>query len=274
MQALLGRTMLIVAHPDDETGTASILLQRTSDAMVVYCTDGAPDDRWFWHRYGSREAYAALRRREALEALSVIGVKGVSFLSNSSPTDFRDQALHNSLPTAINLLERLVNWYEPDAIVTSAYEGGHPDHDSCSFISSVLRIETGVPVWEVPLYHRDAKGDLRCQSFADSDGSELKLVPSETELVKKRAMIRAYQSQSDLDIFTSCPVEYLRLQKVYDYTRPPSQTINYETWAWKVSATEVCARFQEVLRTRKLVNPALDLTLPTPAESSAASGAV
>src|SRR3569833_4088433 len=101
-----GRTMLIVAHPDDESGGAGILLQRLSDVMVVYCTDGAPDDPWFWKMFPSREAYAESRRKEALQALSVAGVKGVSFLSNSNPESFRDQQLHTMLASAIDSVDR------------------------------------------------------------------------------------------------------------------------------------------------------------------------
>lgn len=237
--------MFIVAHPDDETGAAGILLQRVEDAMVVFCTDGAPTDPWFWDRFGTREAYAAMRRREALDALSVVDVKNVSFLTGSNPMEFRDQLLHRSLPSAIELLLKLVRWYSPDALVTTAYEGGHPDHDSCSFISSVVGSESGVPVWEVPLYHRTEKGDLRCQSFADANGSETAIVPNTYELQRKREMLTRYRSQPDLEMFAASPVEYIRRQKLYDYALPPATTINYEVWGWKVYASELCKSFTD-----------------------------
>jgi N-acetylglucosamine malate deacetylase 2 len=240
-----GRTMLIMAHPDDETGGAGFLLQRLTDAMVVFCTDGAPNEPWFWRGCESREAYAAIRRSEALEALSIAGVKGVSFLSNSRPTDFRDQQLHTVLSTAIEMLDRLVRWYVPDSIITTAYEGGHPDHDSCSFICAEVGRRNRVQVYEIPLYHRDDDGRICYQQFGDTTGAEFVIRPSEREVLAKEEMVKRYKSQSDLDLFTASTVEYYRLQKAYDFTRPPSKVINYESWGWPVSAAELCGHFNE-----------------------------
>ena len=67
---LLGRTLVIVAHPDDETITCGGLLQRMRDPCVVFATDGAPEDAYFWSRFGSRERYAAIREQEAQAALA------------------------------------------------------------------------------------------------------------------------------------------------------------------------------------------------------------
>ncbi|PYX97930.1 MAG: hypothetical protein DMG63_13230 [Acidobacteria bacterium] len=62
---LLGRTLVIVAHPDDETITCGGLLQRMRDPCVVFATDGAPEDAHTWGRFGSRERSAAIREQEA-----------------------------------------------------------------------------------------------------------------------------------------------------------------------------------------------------------------
>jgi len=35
----------------------------------------------------------------------------------------------------------------PQALLTLAYEGGHPDHDSCNFITSVIARERS-PSWQ------------------------------------------------------------------------------------------------------------------------------
>lgn len=242
-QLSFGRTMLIMAHPDDETGGAGFLLQRLSDAMVVFCTDGAPDEPWFWRSCESREAYAAVRRKEALEALSIAGVKGVSFLSSSKPTDFRDQKLHTVLSTAIEMVDRLVRWYVPESIITTAYEGGHPDHDSCSFICSEVGRRNGVRVYEVPLYHRDAEGQLCYQTFAESTGEEVVVRPTTREFLEKQEMVKRYKSQSDLGLFAASGIEHFRPQKAYDFSRPPASIINYELWGWRISSRDLCATF-------------------------------
>ncbi|MFB3812617.1 MAG: hypothetical protein ACE14L_00785 [Terriglobales bacterium] len=53
----LGRTLVLVAHPDDETGGCGGLLQRLCDPVVVFSTDGAPQDPYFWRRHGSPQNY-------------------------------------------------------------------------------------------------------------------------------------------------------------------------------------------------------------------------
>ena len=76
LEILLGKTVVIVAHPDDEAAGCGVLLQRMQDPIVVFATDGAPADSFFWGRYGSRDAYAQLRRDEARRALKLAGVTG------------------------------------------------------------------------------------------------------------------------------------------------------------------------------------------------------
>ena len=44
LEILLGKTVVIVAHPDDEAAGCGVLLQRMQDPIVVFATDGAPAD--------------------------------------------------------------------------------------------------------------------------------------------------------------------------------------------------------------------------------------
>ena len=78
---LLGRTLVLVAHPDDECLAFGALLQRMREPLVVFATNGSPADPYFWQNHGSREAYAALRREEALKSMHAAGVKDVVFLA-------------------------------------------------------------------------------------------------------------------------------------------------------------------------------------------------
>src|SRR5262249_37360443 len=62
LQPLLGATLILVAHPDDEVIACGALMQRMEKAVVLFATDGAPRDERFWKQHGSRYAYAGLRR--------------------------------------------------------------------------------------------------------------------------------------------------------------------------------------------------------------------
>src|SRR6516162_10812632 len=70
IRPLLGSTLALVAHPDDEVIVCGALMQRMQRAVVVFATDGAPRRQHFWQQYGSRHAYAAVRRQEARQALA------------------------------------------------------------------------------------------------------------------------------------------------------------------------------------------------------------
>lgn len=94
--ALKGRFLVLVAHQDDETACAG-LLQRCSDSTIVYATNGAPSDRFFWDRYGSRNAYSSVRRNEAVTAATKIGIAKLEFL------ECGDQDLYCALDEASEL---------------------------------------------------------------------------------------------------------------------------------------------------------------------------
>src|SRR5687768_13898514 len=71
-----GECLVLAAHPDDETVGAAWLLQRVPLCTVVHLTDGAPIDREMRERDArrSRQAYALLRRREAIDAMNVVRI--------------------------------------------------------------------------------------------------------------------------------------------------------------------------------------------------------
>ena len=251
---LLGRTVVLVAHPDDECIAFGGLLQRMREPVVVFATNGSPADPYFWQRHGSREAYAALRRHEALESMRFAGVKDVVFLSDLPGGEaLHDQELFHNLSTAFDLLADLVRRRMATALLTLSYEGGHPDHDSCSFLASQLAKLGGLPCWEAPLYHRNEDGSGTFQDFVTNSGDEVDVRTTPEEEERKRHMCLAYGSQGDFLGRFDVTREIVRPQLAYDYTRPPHPgKTNYEVWQWKMTADEVCAAFVDFLCTSSL----------------------
>ena len=247
---LLGRTLVLVAHPDDECIAFGALLQRMREPVVVFATNGSPADPYFWKPHGSREAYAALRRREAMASMSAVGVKDVIFLADLPGGEpLVDQELFRNLAVAFDLLADLVRRRMTTALLTLAYEGGHPDHDSCSFLAAQLARRSDLPCWEAPLYHRNPDGSGTFQDFIGRAGEEIDVRPTADEEERKRLMCQAYASQGDfLSHFRLSP-EMVRPQSAYDYTRPPhGGKTNYEVWQWSMTADEVSRAFADFLR--------------------------
>ena len=196
---LLGRTLVVVAHPDDEIVGCGALLQRVREPLVLFATDGAPRARFFWEKYGSREEYARIRRQEARRALAHIGVERLEFLPPERNPDklFIDQDLLLHIPRALETISEIVVHIKPEALLTLAYEGGHPDHDTCAFLAWWIGREHELPVWEMPLYHRSAEGVLVRQEFIMPEGHEVLFDTTMEEVGRQRMAFEAYESQAD-----------------------------------------------------------------------------
>jgi LmbE family N-acetylglucosaminyl deacetylase len=263
----LGRTLVLVAHPDDESVGCGVLLQRIREPIVVFATDGAPRDDSFWREHGSRLRYARVRQEEAYAALAPVGVSEVVFLAEHAGARelFIDQELYESVSEAVELLTDLVARYRPEAILTLAYEGGHPDHDVCSFLAAVLARRHGLPVWEFPLYHRLLSEKPVFQQFlvsGDIEGPHLPnsgrcgapetvLDPTPEELEIKRQMLAAYPSQHPFLFEFDPAIERFRPQAAYDYSQPPhAGTLNYEAWQWPVTGSKVSAALTAFMQTQ------------------------
>ncbi len=246
---LLGRTLVIVAHPDDEAVTCGALMQRMREPAVLFCTDGAPLDAYFWTRYGSREAYAALRQKEARDALGCVGVNNVQFLTSPrTGQPITDQHLFEYLEEAVAGLHQVIERLRPEILLTLAYEGGHPDHDSCNFITSEVARECCLPAWEMPVYSLFHEGERRFQKFIRASGPELELHPTREEIARKRRVLEAYASQGHFLLNFDAATERFRPLAQYDYSRRPHEgVLNYESWQWPMTGEQVAAAFAAYL---------------------------
>jgi LmbE family N-acetylglucosaminyl deacetylase len=256
LSELSGRTLVVVAHPDDEAVACGSMLQRMRNPVVVICTDGAPRDDYFWRSYGSRTAYASFRKKEAERALGAVGVRNLEFLADHEPETFIDQELFRRIPQAMQHLRRLSERKRPTAVLTLAYEGGHPDHDACNFLGRQLADELNVPAWEAPLYHRLPASRTAVQQFLESTRDTVRVEITRAELHRKRTMFAAYISQADVLETFDPAVEVLRPMANYDYSRPPHQgTLNYEAWGWPIRGWELCDQFTQYLNGEQEVVP-------------------
>jgi LmbE family N-acetylglucosaminyl deacetylase len=247
---LRGRALVLVAHPDDESIGCGILLQRMQHPLAVFATDGAPRDQQFWRGSVSREEYAQQRKREALLALGIAGVQQAEFLGDYGPEIFVDQELFRHMPAALDVLARIVRVSRPQALLTHAYEGGHPDHDCCSYLACVLGCRFGLPVWEMPLYYNIQEPN-GIQKFMVSGEGEVSIVARREEASRKSLMVQSYGTQREFLQNFGLDLERFRPQPAYDYSRRPHEgVLNYEAWGWPITGSDVCAAFMQLQPSR------------------------
>jgi LmbE family N-acetylglucosaminyl deacetylase len=221
------RTLIIVAHPDDEVIGAAGRLPFLRGAHIVHVTDGAPHDMRDATAAGfrTREAYAAARRAEALAALALARIEAdhVHCLGRV------DQEAALELPALALVIASLITGLEPDVVLTHPYEGGHPDHDATAFAThAALRIleQDGAPrpaLLELSSYHA-GPGGITPASFLPHDGHEPRVIRlDDGARALKRRMFACFATQRATLRWFPIGVECFRLAPPYDFTRPPHE---------------------------------------------------
>lgn len=236
-------TMLVLAHPDDETVGAATLLPQLTLGTFVYVTTGSPANLRDAHAAGctTAAAYANLRRGEALSALDSIGVPP----ARVEWVDVVDQEVSFQLAAVARWLEILIREHRPALVLTHPYEGGHPDHDGVAFAVHAACHQIAAagdvpPVRaEFTSYHR-ADGSWRFGEFLAADNSEVltrRLTPAQRTL--KRQLIGCYPSQRRVLEHVPLDTERFRLAPDYDFTQPPhSGRLLYEDFSWGMTGAE------------------------------------
>lgn len=231
------RTLLIIAHPDDESIGAGARLTELGEAWVTYVTDGAPRNPEVARRHGfdTREQYAEQRHREALAALALAGI-GADRVSYMGIVD--GEASQNLVELCLRTAD-LLDRIQPNVVVTHPYEGGHTDHDATAFAvhlaCGLLRREGVKPpaVFEMTSYNA-VSGERVVQEFlphrrADLDRRLIRL--GRKQRLLKQQMYACFETQHRVVGEFSTEFEKFRPAPRYVFTRPPHEgVLNYERY--------------------------------------------
>lgn len=237
-------TLLIAAHPDDETIGAGIRISHTHAIQVVHVTDGSPYNisDAIAAGFSTREEYAAARGEESARALALAGVPQESITSFR----FTDQQVSFDLERLSLRILALLEKVEPHIVMTHPYEGGHPDHDSVAFacrMAKQLHDRTN-PGWHFELveftsYHAES-GGIRPYAFLPSDnGGPRRYCLTASEQALKISMLNEFRTQAKtLAPFMNPEFELFRKAPHYDFRRAPhSGRLFYEHFDWGIDGT-------------------------------------
>jgi LmbE family N-acetylglucosaminyl deacetylase len=227
------KILFLLAHPDDDafiSGTIWTLLQKGADISCVWLTSGD------FFGQGTR------REKEIGKAARILG------LSSSRIHLFRlpDLGLVRKMERATTLLSEILLSTKPDAIFTTAYEGGHPDHDAANLVAAETcsRLELKSQLLEFPLYN--GSGPLKhwrwkINSFPSGwPDAQYQVLTKQALRIKYRVMM-TYSSQWMYMIpagLASLSSRMLKIGEPFrafprdrDYTVPPhAGRLNYERW--------------------------------------------
>jgi LmbE family N-acetylglucosaminyl deacetylase len=218
---------IVTAHPDDEMLAFGVVMRRLKGVRVVLATDGSPRDMITQRHLGfpTVEAYRAARHGELVAALALAGVPETAL----TRLEFPDKEAAHNLGAFAGRLRGVFAEHKVRAVLTHAYEGGHPDHDAVAAAVALATRGSPIEVVEAPFY-RSRGGRYVVQTFVPFDDIpvvETRLTPEEA--AHKLEMVACYPSQAELLTGYQPRVERFRHAPAYDFTRPPNDgDIEYE----------------------------------------------
>ena len=254
------RTLLIAAHPDDETVGAAIRISQTPGIQILHVTEGSPPNPVDALAAGcsNRDEYAKARRREAVRAMALAGVSADAITN----LYFTDQRVSFELEYLTIRILTLLEKFQPHVVLTHPYEGGHPDLDSIAFACHSAKKmyeldypESAFDLVEFTSYHAESGGIKTYAFLPCKDQKEIRHYLSPAERALKLSMLHEFKTQQKtLAPFLLPEVEIFRPAPRYDFHRAPhSGRLFYEYFDWGIDG----ATWRDLARDaeRSLLNP-------------------
>jgi len=239
------RPLIFVAHPDDETLSCGGLIQRMANSLVVFATDAAPLGYGMENKFGTLQDYSEKRFQEASRALGHVPSCAFERLTKSNGAYFADQHLFQDLREAAASLVAITRSFLPDAIVSHAYEGGHIDHDACSFLAAHAAKTVSARHFEFPLYWINRNGQDVFQTFREAIGGVIELELSEVERKVKQKMFAEYETQQEIMKVFSIRVERFRASMGQDFSKPACRNYPFENRRIRLGSRKLLRKFKE-----------------------------
>ena len=218
--------LAVVAHPDDEVLGLGGRLPHLHRLHIVFVTDGAPRDMVDAHRLGfaTQAEYAAARVREADAALAALGVGP----ERVHRLGFVDQEVVQRVEDLTDRCCTLLDEIAPEAVITHAYEGGHPDHDAVAMavhLACRKRKAAGLAapaVIEFAGYHDpDGSGRMATSTFLPAAVPAVAVRLKEAEREQKCRALACYATQAEMVGLFCVEKERFRAAPDYQFTAPP-----------------------------------------------------
>jgi LmbE family N-acetylglucosaminyl deacetylase len=229
------RVAFLSPHPDDVELCCGILITRLlrhGSEVAYYCiTDGAPSSKLLTPvarppAHLTRPQYAAIRRKESLRALRLMGVPSscIHFLG------YPDLESYKHIASIVDRLAEILPFY--DTVVCCPFEGGHPDHDVTRFsLACACRRARFYP----ELLEYASYNSRGYQRFLHHRPRQVTLRSTRTERHLKRRIIRVFASQKDEAILFRDDLERFRpntkvsLARFHKYRSTP----HYERFTYR-----------------------------------------
>lgn len=235
----LKTTIVVTAHPDDETIAAAMLMAQVPRLGVICVTNGAPLKESYARQAGFDNwiDYAFKRHQEIKAALACLN-REIAPLSCLGISD--QDAIAHLVGVTRHLAKQMQGFQQ---VITHAYEGGHPDHDSTAFCvhaacALIQRSGTIPPVIiESPLYNAPNGRYVHQVFLPHADAGPILLNPlSQEQKILKRSMYDCHETQRKTFNDFHVDNEQFRVAPRYHFCAPPHPgDVGYNQFRWPVT---------------------------------------
>ncbi len=210
------RHVAVFAHQDDETGYLGIMKRLGASAHAVWVTNGdglAPFEK------ADPTEYANRREKESRDAMHLVGYSDdrLEFLGHSEieiyddlkaialvpanqplPPELKERLLKRSRAIQERIAQRVAG---ADVVWALAFQGGHPEHDLCHYLTfravrEARRAGRNIAFYELPEYELLIFVPLRFAPWRSGDGHVIEL--TEDELSLKEQAMGVYPTQQKI----------------------------------------------------------------------------
>lgn len=232
-------TLVVTAHPDDESIAAAALMKQVPRLGVICVTNGAPLKESYSRQAGFDNwlDYAFTRRAELAAAVSLLDHQD----SHVECLGITDQDASYNLVVVTRYLAKRLQGFEQ--VLTHAYEGGHPDHDAAAFCvhaaCALMRREghAAPSILEAPLYNAPDQKYVHQVFLPHPDAGPLivlQLSPEQQAL--KRRMFASHKTQERAFLDFQAEKEQYRLAPRYHFCAPPHPSdAGYNQFNWPLN---------------------------------------
>ncbi|KAF0094459.1 MAG: hypothetical protein E1N59_1990 [Puniceicoccaceae bacterium 5H] len=192
-----GRTLVIAPHPDDESlgcgGVIALLREAGVEVAVVLVSDGAKSHPNSTRYPGPK--LAALRAKELLNALEILGVEGdyVQFLE--LPDGSVPQPGEAGFDEAAADMQQALADFEPQTILVPWRRDPHGDHRASWHLAQHAHaaVESAARILEYPIWVWEAKAPEQAPQAEEVEAWRVDIEPV---LKRKKQAIAAHASQT------------------------------------------------------------------------------
>lgn len=231
------KTMIIAAHYDDETISMGSRFPFLGTIYFVHTTNSSPSNLQdaLKNGFDNEDDYQKQRKLEFKNALQISGITDHVCYQSGIP----DQESTFNIRFLISFLTDKINDIKPDIIFTHPYEGGHPDHDTTSFVvNKASKNSRYTNIFEFSSYHSNS-GALQCCKFLDLLSPATEIILSDEEKLLKADMLKEFYTQRDSIQYFELEKEVFRLAPEYNYRIPPHDgLLYYENFNWGITGKE------------------------------------